>query len=132
MDTLGAWSWTFLVLYIGLMIHLGRRGQRQVASADDFAVARGAYGPLTLAVAYAATAATGATFLGLPGLAYQYGMGVLWVGLLYPVGIYVGVGSGGDDAGLHPPWAAAALGDHRAGVAGFEALADVAVAGGVR
>ena len=91
MDTLGAWSWTFLVLYIGLMIHLGRRGQRQVASADDFAVARGAYGPLTLAVAYAATAASGATFLGLPGLAYQYGMGVLWVGLLYPVGIYIGV-----------------------------------------
>ena len=65
-----------MVLYVGLMIHLGRRGQRQVASADDFAVARGAYGPLTLAVAYAATAASGATFLGLPGLAYQYGMGV--------------------------------------------------------
>ena len=71
-----------MVLYVGLMIHLGRRSQRQVASADDFAVARGAYGPLTLAIAYAATAASGATFLGLPGLAYQYGMGILWVGLL--------------------------------------------------
>lgn len=80
-----------MALYVGLMIHLGSRGRRQVASADDFAVARGAYGPLTLAVAYAATAASGATFLGLPGLAYQFGVGVLWVGLLYPVGIYIGV-----------------------------------------
>lgn len=80
-----------MACYVGLMIYLGQRGRQQVANADDFAVARGAYGPLVLAIAYAATAASGATFLGLPGLAYRFGLSALWVGLLYPLGIYIGV-----------------------------------------
>ena len=36
-----------------------------------FSVARGSYGPFFL-IAYAATTASGATFLGLPALAYQW------------------------------------------------------------
>ena len=91
MNTLAAWAWAFMAVYVALMMYLGRRGQRQIGSADDFAVARGSYGPGVLAVAYAATAASGATFLGLPGLAYRFGFATLWVGFLYPVGIYLGV-----------------------------------------
>ena len=54
-----AWSWLFLALYIGLMLGLGLVAQRRVQHADDFATARGAYGPLFLALAFAASTASG-------------------------------------------------------------------------
>ena len=50
-----AWSWTFLVMYIGLMLGFGLWGRMRVQSADDFATARNAYGPVFLAFAFAAT-----------------------------------------------------------------------------
>ena len=86
-----AWSWTFLVLYIAGMLCFGYIGSRRVTGADDFATARRGYGPLLLALAFASTAASGATFLGLPGLTYQYGMSTLWIAFCYPLGIYIGV-----------------------------------------
>ena len=85
------WSWIFLTLYIGAMIAFGVIASRRVSSADDFATARKGYGPLLLALAFASTAASGATFLGVPGLTYTYGLSVLWIAFLYPVGIYIGV-----------------------------------------
>jgi Na+/proline symporter len=86
-----AWSWSFLVLYIGAMLAFGWLGSRRVTGADDFATARGGYGPFLLALAFASTAASGATFLGLPGLTYSYGMSTLWIAFCYPVGVYVGI-----------------------------------------
>jgi Na+/proline symporter len=85
------WSWTFLVVYIAGMLCFGYIGSRRVAGADDFATARRGYGPLLLSLAFASTAASGATFLGLPGLTYQYGMSTLWIAFCYPLGIYIGV-----------------------------------------
>lgn len=85
------WSWIFTTLYIGGMIFLATRGSKRVHDGDDFAVARGGYGPVSLALAFSATIASGATFLGLPGFAYTYGVSALWVGFLYPVGVYLGV-----------------------------------------
>jgi Na+/proline symporter len=85
------WSWTFLVVYISGMLAFGYLGSRRVAGADDFATARRGYGPLLLALAFASTAASGATFLGLPGLTYSYGMSTLWIAFCYPLGIYIGV-----------------------------------------
>ena len=85
------WSWLFLVMYIGIMCCIGVYAQRKVKNADDFATARGSYGPFFLALAYAATTASGATFLGLPALAYQWGTSSLWYIFLYPVGVYIGV-----------------------------------------
>lgn len=85
------WSWGFLFLYIGGMLVLGWLGSRRVASADDFATARRGYGPLMLALAFASTAASGATFLGLPGLTYTYGTSTLWIAFCYPVGVYIGI-----------------------------------------
>ena len=85
------WSWAFMLLYVGMMILLGLWGQRRVSNADDFAVARSSYGPYTLAVAFAATTASGASFLGLPGLAYNFGAAALMVGFTFPLGVYVGV-----------------------------------------
>jgi Na+/proline symporter len=85
------WSWIFLVFYIGAMLAFGWLGSRRVADADDFATARRGYGPFLLALAFASTAASGATFLGLPGLTYSYGMSTLWIAFCYPIGIYIGV-----------------------------------------
>ncbi len=85
------WSWGFLVLYVGGMLFFGWLGQKRVQTADDFATARGGYGPWFLAFAFAATTASGATFLGLPGIAYDVGMASIWFNLLYPIGVYLGV-----------------------------------------
>jgi Na+/proline symporter len=43
-----------------------------------------------LALAMTATAASGATFLGMPALAYSAGISSLWQ-LLYPFGVYIAV-----------------------------------------
>ncbi len=86
-----AWSWVFLVMYVGAMITFGLVGQRRVHHADDFATARGSYGPLFLALAFAASTASGATFLGSPGLAYEWGLASIWGAFLYPIGVYLGV-----------------------------------------
>jgi Na+/proline symporter len=86
-----AWAWLFLVVYIGAMVAFGLLGSRRVSGADDFAVARRGYGPFLLALAFASTAASGATFLGLPGLTYTYGFSTLWIAFCYPVGIYIGI-----------------------------------------
>jgi len=86
-----AWSWIFLIVYIGGMLAIGVIGQRRVKHADDFATARGSYGPVFLAFAFAATTASGATFLGSPGLGYEWGMASQWGNILYPTGVYFGV-----------------------------------------
>ncbi len=86
-----AWSWVFLVLYIGLMVGIGLIAQRRVRHADDFATARNSYGPLFLALAFAASTASGATFLGSPALGYEWGLAAQWSNFLYPMGLYFGV-----------------------------------------
>jgi len=89
--TLVAWSWLFLLLYMLLMLGIGWIGQQKVQHADDYATARSSYGPVFLAFAFAATTASGATFLGGPGLVYELGLGILWSSIAYPCGVYVGV-----------------------------------------
>ena len=84
------WSWIFLVIYVGGMLIIGFLAGRQVSDADSFATARGSYGPGFLSFAFAATTASGATFLGGPGLAYQYGFAAIW-SAMYPLGIYLGL-----------------------------------------
>lgn len=86
-----AWSWVFLAGYIGLMLWIGVLAQRRVKQADDFATARGAYGPVFLALAFAASTASGATFLGSPALSYEWGLAANWSNFLYPLGVYFGV-----------------------------------------
>lgn len=85
------WSWIFLIVYIAGMVAFGYLGSRRVTGADDFATARRSYGPFLLALAFASTAASGATFLGLPGLTYSYGVSTLWIAFCYPLGIYIGI-----------------------------------------
>ena len=89
--SLAAYSWISLFFYIGLMIVCGVIGQRRVQTADDYATARGGYGPIFLALAFTSTAASGATFLGMPALAYHFGVSNLWFMFMYPLGLYTGV-----------------------------------------
>ena len=90
-EALMTWSWVFLIVYIIVMLGIGYFGHKRVRHADDYAVARGSYGPIFLAFAFAATTASGATFLGGPGLAYQIGLASMWGNFLYPMGVYFGV-----------------------------------------
>lgn len=85
------WSWIFLVLYVGMMVGIGVYAQRKIVHADDFATARGSYGPFFLALAFAASTASGATFLGSPALSYEWGLAANWGNFLYPMGVYLGV-----------------------------------------
>ncbi len=89
--SLTMWSWLFLFGYVSLMVGIGVYAQRQIKHADDFATARGAYGPIFLALAFAASTASGATFLGSPAMSYEWGLSTLWMHFLYPVGVYVGI-----------------------------------------
>ena len=88
--TLIAWSWFFLIIYIGGMLFIGYIASKRVKNADEYATARGGYGPFFLAMAFAATTASGATFLGGPGMVYTYGTAVLWT-MLYPCAVYIGI-----------------------------------------
>ena len=90
-EALQFWGWTFLLIYVGLMLAFGLVGMRRIRGSDDFATARASYGPLFLAFAMTATTASGATFLGLPGLAYRAGVSALWYAFVYPLGVYIGV-----------------------------------------
>ena len=71
---LQVWTWVFFFLYTGVMLACGVLGMRRVHGSDDFATARRGYGPLFLALALTATTASGGTFLGLPGICYQFGV----------------------------------------------------------
>ena len=73
------------------MIGIGLFAQRKIKHADDFATARGAYGPFFLALAFAASTASGATFLGTPALSYEWGLAANWGNFLYPIGVYFGI-----------------------------------------
>ena len=90
-DDLRIWAWFFLAIYIIAMLFFGYLGMRRVKSSDDFAVARSSYGPIFLAFALTATAASGGTFLGLPAIGYKYGLSSLWYATLYPLGTYLGL-----------------------------------------
>jgi len=91
MDELRIWSWVFLFLYVGAMISFGYIGMRHVKTSDDFSTARGEYGMWFLAFAMTATTASGATFLGIPGLGYRFGLPALGYALVYPFAVYLGV-----------------------------------------
>jgi SSS family transporter len=91
MDSLRIWAWLFLFFYVGVMIAFGFMGMRSVKNSDDFSTARGGYGMWFLAFAMTATTASGATFLGIPGLGYRFGFPALGYALVYPFAVYLGV-----------------------------------------
>ncbi len=90
-STVVTWGWGFLVAYIAMILGLGYLGYKRTETQDDYATARGGFGFLVLALAYAATVASGSTFMGIPGLAYGMGFKAGYYAMIYPIGIYIGV-----------------------------------------
>jgi len=92
MDTnIGMWGWGWIAVFLTLFVGIGVYGMKKTKSDEDFAVARGAYGPVTLAFAFAATIASGATFMSLPGMAFSKGFAATWYPATYPIAIYIGM-----------------------------------------
>jgi Na+/proline symporter len=87
----GAWTWVWIAAFLALFVGVGIQGMRKTKTGDDFAVARSAYGPYILVFAFAATIASGSTFMGIPGLAYSAGFPAIWYPAIYPIGIYIGL-----------------------------------------
>jgi sodium/proline symporter len=92
------WGWLFLAGYLVLMVVLGYVGYRRVeggvggtSSQDEYATARGGFGFLALSLAYAATVASGATFMSIPGLGYDMGFLAGYYAMIYPIGIFAGM-----------------------------------------
>ena len=89
--SIGAWGWIWISVFLVLFIGIGAYGMRKTKNEEDFAVARSSYGPFILAFAFAATIASGATFMSLPGMAYSKGFATLWYPAVYPIAIYLGM-----------------------------------------
>ncbi len=88
---IGVWGWIWVGIFLLLFIGIGALGMGKTKTEEDFAVARGAYGPFVLAFAFAATIASGATFMSLPGMAYSKGFATIWYPAVYPIAIYLGM-----------------------------------------
>lgn len=81
LDVTGPLFWTIIILligYFGLVVWIGKKGNRHSSSMSGFATARGKVNPVIVGASFAASYASANLFIGVPGLAYQYGMSVLW------------------------------------------------------
>jgi len=85
-----SFSWIYLILFCILMIYFGYLGMKKTHTGEDYAVARGSYPWWILAFAFAATTASGSTFMGIPGMAYSMGFKAMYYPMIYPIGIYLG------------------------------------------
>ncbi|WP_226036050.1 sodium:solute symporter family protein [Aquibacillus saliphilus] len=77
----GLLFWTIIILlvgYFGLVVWIGKKGKRHSKSMIGFATARGKVSPVIVGASFAASYASANLFIGVPGLAYQYGTSVLW------------------------------------------------------
>ncbi len=89
--TIGNWAWFWLIFFIVGTLGIGVYAMTKTKTDEDFAVARKSYGPYILILALASTIASGSTFMGIPGLAYDKGFPALWYPAIYPIGIYLGL-----------------------------------------
>ncbi|QKY71545.1 hypothetical protein Len3610_00460 [Lentibacillus sp. CBA3610] len=78
-------------LFIFGMLFFGWIGMKRTKTADDFATARSSYSPIVIALVISAGMASGSTFMGMPGLAYDIGTPSLWYPLLYPIATVIGM-----------------------------------------
>ncbi|WP_109472814.1 sodium:solute symporter family protein [Ornithinimicrobium cavernae] len=88
--SVAAYGWTFLAIFAAFMVWIGLKGMTRTVTSDDYATARGSYAGWALGLSYMAVVASGSTFMGIPGLAYEYGFKAGYYPMLYPIGIYIG------------------------------------------
>lgn len=63
----------FAVIWTAVLVYLAYRGWKSTTNMEDLVLARGDWGPVVLGFSAAATMASAATILGLPGLVYGAG-----------------------------------------------------------
>lgn len=81
LNVTGSLFWTIIILlvvYFGYIIWIGKKGKSHSSSMSGFATARGKVNPVIVGASFAASYASANLFIGVPGLAYQYGTSVLW------------------------------------------------------
>ncbi|WP_181347592.1 sodium:solute symporter family protein [Thalassobacillus sp. CUG 92003] len=69
---------SLLAVYFIFVSWIGKRGAKYSRSMRGFATARGRVNPWIVGSSFAATYASANLFIGVPGLAYEYGTAVLW------------------------------------------------------
>ncbi|MDC3415852.1 sodium:solute symporter family protein [Aquibacillus salsiterrae] len=77
----GTLFWTIIIIlvaYFGVVVWIGQKGNQFSKSMTGFATARGKVNPLVVGASFAASYSSANLFIGVPGLAYQYGTSVLW------------------------------------------------------
>ncbi|UOR13595.1 sodium:solute symporter family protein [Halobacillus amylolyticus] len=77
----GPLLWTLvslLALYFVFVVWIGKKGNQHSRSMNGFATARGNVSPWLVGASYAASFASANLFVGVPGLAYEHGVSVLW------------------------------------------------------
>ncbi|WP_077623374.1 sodium:solute symporter family transporter [Sediminibacillus massiliensis] len=77
----GGLLWTIIGLlaaYFVFVSYIGKKGSKFSKSMKGFATARGNVSPWLVGASFAATYASANLFIGVPGLAYEYGTAVLW------------------------------------------------------
>lgn len=89
--SIGFWGWFWLAIFLVIVLGIGLYAMTKTKTGEDFAVARKSYGPYLLVLALTSTVASGSTFMGIPGLAYDKGFPALWYPVIYPIGIYIGL-----------------------------------------
>jgi len=67
-----------LFVYFIVLSWLGKKGAVHSKTMEGFATAKGKVNPWIVGASFAATYASANLFIGVPGLAYQYGTAVLW------------------------------------------------------
>lgn len=73
--------WTIIILLIIYFVGvtwIGKRGSAHSKSMNGFATARGKVSPVLVGTSFATSYASANLFIGVPGLAYDYGTSVLW------------------------------------------------------
>lgn len=73
--------WTviiLLIIYFAAVTWIGQRGRQHSNSMNGFATARGKVSPWLVGASFATSYASANLFIGVPGLAYEYGTSVLW------------------------------------------------------
>lgn len=73
--------WTIvgiLIVYFGYIVWIGRKGRSHSNSMNGFATARGKVSPVLVGASFATSYSSANLFIGVPGLAYEYGASVLW------------------------------------------------------
>ncbi|MCF6137521.1 sodium:solute symporter family protein [Pseudalkalibacillus berkeleyi] len=66
------------LIYIGVLSWIGNKGKKHSRTMKGFATAEGKLAPWIVGASFSATFASANLYLGVPGLAYQYGLSVFW------------------------------------------------------